>query len=51
MATRDALAMTVDFDAVVGSFSYDLNDEAVYEPIAPMVKDGDLPAKNNLTTY
>ena len=40
MAIRDALAMTMDFDAILGNFSFDENGEAVYEPVVLMVKDG-----------
>ena len=40
MAIRDALAMTMDFDTILGSFSFDENGDAVYEPVVLMVKDG-----------
>ncbi len=41
---RDALAATMDFDTVLGSFSFDPNGEAVYEQIVVLevVKDGSL---------
>ena len=39
---RDALAQTMDFPTILGSFSFDPNGEAVYEPIVLMVKDGEL---------
>ena len=39
---RDTLAMTKDFDTNLGSFSFDPDGEAVYEPVVLMVKDGAL---------
>ena len=41
-AIRDALAMVKDFDTNLGSFSFDANGEAVYEPVVLVVKDGSL---------
>lgn len=43
-AIRDALAATMDFDTVLGSFSFDPNGEAIYEQIVVLevVKDGSL---------
>ena len=41
-AIRDALAQTMDFPTILGSFSFDPNGEAVYEPIVLVVKDGEL---------
>ena len=32
--------MTMDFDTILGSFSFDENGDAVYEPVVLMVKDG-----------
>ena len=40
-AIRDALANTMDFDTVLGAFSFDPNGEAVYDPIVLTVKDGE----------
>lgn len=40
MAIRNALALTMDFDTILGSFSFDENGDAVYEPVVLMVKDG-----------
>ena len=40
MAIRDALAMTSDFDTVLGRFSFDPNGEAVYEPVVLIARDG-----------
>lgn len=37
---RDALALTKDFDTNLGSFSFDENGEAVYDPVVLVVKDG-----------
>ena len=39
---RDTLAMTKDFDTNLGSFSFDPNGEAVYEPVVLVVKNGKL---------
>ncbi len=39
-AIRDALVLTMDFDTVLGKFSFDPNGEAVYDPIVLTVKDG-----------
>ena len=41
-AIRDALAMVKDFDTNLGSFSFDANGEAVYDPVVLVVKDGSL---------
>ena len=41
-AIRDALAMIKDYDTNLGSFSFDANGEAVYEPVVLVVKDGSL---------
>ena len=41
-AIRDALEQTMNFPTILGSFSFDPNGEAVYEPIVLMVKDGAL---------
>ena len=41
-AIRDALAMTMDFPTILGSFSFDENGEAVYDPVVLEVKDGKL---------
>lgn len=43
-AIRDALAATMDFDTVLGPFSFDPNGEAIYEQIIVLevVKDGSL---------
>lgn len=41
-AIRDALAMIKDYDTNLGSFSFDANGEAVYEPVVLVVKDGKL---------
>lgn len=40
MAIRGALAATRDFDSILGSFSFDPNGEALYEPVVLMVKKG-----------
>ena len=42
VAIRDALAQTMDFPTILGSFSFDANGEAVYDPIVLIVKDGEL---------
>ena len=39
---RDTLAMTKDFDTNLGSFSFDPDGEAVYEPVVLVAKDGTL---------
>lgn len=41
-AIRDALAMVKDYDTNLGSFSFDANGEADYEPVVLVVKDGSL---------
>ena len=41
-AIRDALAQTMDFPTILGTFSFDPNGEAVYNPIVLEVKDGEL---------
>ena len=41
MAIRDALANTMDFDTVLGAFSFDPNGEAVYDPIVLTVENGE----------
>lgn len=41
-AIRDALAQTMDFPTILGNFSFDLNGEAMYDPIVLVVKDGEL---------
>ena len=45
-AIRDALAMTMDFDTILGKFSFDPNGEAMYdrvtERVVHIVKDGQL---------
>lgn len=41
-AIRDALAMVKDYDTNLGSFSFDANGEADYEPVVLVVKDGKL---------
>lgn len=40
-AIRDAMANTMDFDTVVGNFSFDPNGEAVYDPIVLTVENGE----------
>ena len=40
-AIRDALANTMDFDTVLGKFSFDPNGEAVYDPIVLSVNNGE----------
>ena len=40
MAIRKALAQTMDFDTVLGKFSFDANGEAVYDPVILTVKNG-----------
>ena len=42
MAIRDALAEIRDFPTNLGSFSFDADGEAVYEPVVLMVKNGSL---------
>ena len=39
---RDALAQTMDFPTILGSFSFDPGGEAVHDPITLIVKDGEL---------
>ena len=39
-AIRDALAAVRDFDTNLGSFSFDSNGEAVYEPVVLIVENG-----------
>ena len=41
---RDALKTIMDFDTVLGSFSFDENGEAVYDPKIQIVVDGELQA-------
>ena len=45
-AIRDALAMTMDLDTILGKFSFDENGEAIYdrvrERVVHIVKDGQL---------
>ena len=41
MAIRDALAKTMDFDTVLGAFSFDPNGEAVYAPHLLIVENGE----------
>ena len=41
-AIRDALASIRDFDTILGSFSFDANGDAVYDPKVLVVKDGEL---------
>ena len=41
-AIRDALAQTMDFDTILGPFSFDPNGEALYDPIIAIVKDGQI---------
>ena len=41
MAIRDALANTMDFDTVLGKFSFDPSGEAVYDPVILTVKEGE----------
>ena len=41
-AIRDALAQTMDFDTILGQFSFDPNGEALYDPIIAIVKDGQI---------
>lgn len=41
-AIRDTLALTKDFDTNLGSFSFDENGEAVYEPVVLVVKHSNL---------
>lgn len=41
-AIRDALAKVQDFDTNLGSFSFDPNGEALYEPVVLVIKDGSL---------
>ena len=39
-AIRDALAGTQDLDTILGSFSFDVNGDAVYESIVLIARDG-----------
>ena len=41
-AIRDALANIRDFDTILGSFSFDQNGDAVYDPIVLIVENGQL---------
>lgn len=41
-AIRDALANIRDFDTILGSFSFDQNGDAVYDPIVLVVENGQL---------
>ncbi len=41
-AIRDALASIKDFDTIFGSFSFDANGDAIYDPKILVVKDGEL---------
>ena len=41
-AIRDALANIRDFDTILGSFSFDQNGDAVYDPIVLIVENGKL---------
>ena len=41
-AIREALASIRDFDTILGSFSFDANGDAVYDPKVLVVKDGEL---------
>lgn len=41
-AIRDALANIIDFDIILGKFSFTANGDAVYDPIALIVKNGEL---------
>ena len=41
-AIRDALAQTMNLPTILGSFSFDPNGEAVYDPAVFIVKDGEL---------
>ena len=40
-AIRDALANTMDFDTILGAFSFDAVGDAVYDPQILIVKDGE----------
>lgn len=42
VAIRDVMANIVDFDTVLGKFSFDAVGDAVYNPIALIVKDAQL---------
>lgn len=46
-AVRDALKNIMDFDTVLGSFSFDDDGEAVYDPKIQIVVDGELQAYPN----
>ena len=39
-AIRDALAQIENLDTILGSFSFDANGDAVYDPVVLIVKDG-----------
>ena len=41
-AIRDTLANIRDFDTILGSFSFDQNGDAVYDPIVLVVENGQL---------
>lgn len=41
-AIRNALAQTMDFSTILGSFSFDPDGEAVYDPIVLIAKDTEL---------
>ena len=41
-AIRDALANIIDFDTILGKFSFDTVGDAIYDPIVLIVKNGEL---------
>ena len=41
-AVRNVLANTMDFDTVLGNFSFNADGDAVYDPIVLTVKEGAL---------
>jgi branched-chain amino acid transport system substrate-binding protein len=41
-AIREALAATIDFETVLGGFSYDAVGDAQYDPVVLVVRDGEL---------
>ena len=41
VAIRDALARISDFDTILGTFSFNADGEAMYEPKLLIVKDGE----------
>ncbi|MDE0042801.1 MAG: ABC transporter substrate-binding protein [Candidatus Poribacteria bacterium] len=41
-AIRDALAQTMDFETILGQFSFDPNGEALYDPVIAVVEDGQI---------